>query len=234
MPRLRVVLTLNGTLINPDFCTIQTCSLDYAYTYVPSLPCNLAYLATFGAILIAQLCLGVFYRTWGFLAGMIGGLALEVIGYAGRVLLHKNPFNFDYFLIYLVCLTIGPAFLTASIYLCLGRIITVYGTGISRLKPRTYTVVFVSCDFLSLVLQAIGGALASTATTKSGSDLGVNSMIAGLVFQVFSLVLFMLLWAEFVWGVSTAPEYRRDERFPLLRSTFKFKAFQYCKFDTYF
>jgi hypothetical protein len=29
---------------------------------------------------------------------MVGGLALEIIGYAGRIQLHFNPFPFDPFL----------------------------------------------------------------------------------------------------------------------------------------
>jgi hypothetical protein len=51
-----------------------------------------------GIILLAQLVLGVFYRTWGFLIGMVSGLILELVGYAGRIMLHSNPFDFNNFL----------------------------------------------------------------------------------------------------------------------------------------
>lgn len=77
---------------------------------------------------------------------------------------------------YLICLTIGPAFLAAAIYLCLGRIVVVYGLDVSRVKPRTYSILFITCDFLSLALQAAGGALAATADTRADSDIGVNVM----------------------------------------------------------
>lgn len=73
-------------------------------------------------------------------------------------------------------------------------------------------------DFLSLVLQAAGGAISATADDKATSDTGVNVMIAGLSTQVASLFLFMLLAAEFAWRVRT----RRDqlnENFANLRST---------------
>jgi hypothetical protein len=98
---------------------------------------------------------------------------------------------------YLICLTIAPAFFTAGIYLCLGRIITVYGEEFSRLKPRTYTYLFVSCDLISLILQAAGGAITSIADEQSLHDTGVNIMIAGLVFQVASLVVFSVLAIEY-------------------------------------
>jgi hypothetical protein len=102
---------------------------------------------------------------------------------------------------YLVTLTIAPALLTAAIYLCLARIVTVYGAHLSFFKPRTYTLVFCGCDLVSLVLQALGGALASTANTQKDSELGKNIMLAGLGFQVFSLILFALCAGEFALRV---------------------------------
>lgn len=82
-------------------------------------------------------------------------------------MMHSNPFSKNNFLIYLVTLTIAPAFLSAAIYLCLVRIVVVYGEKRSRFRPRTYTVLFCSCDFLALLLQAIGGAIASIVNTAS-------------------------------------------------------------------
>ena len=93
-----LVPALNGTYIDPDFCTVQICPLTYAQlNYVPTFAGNLAYLIIFAVLLAAQLLLGVRYRTWGFLVGMVCGLLLEIIGYAGRVLLHDDVFNFNWF-----------------------------------------------------------------------------------------------------------------------------------------
>jgi hypothetical protein len=85
---------------------------------------------------------------------------------------------------------LAPALLTAAIYLCLGRIVHVYGAHLSYFKPRTYTLVFCTCDLISIVLQALGGAIASTSHTVSSSDEGRNIMLAGLIFQVISLFIF--------------------------------------------
>lgn len=127
---------------------------------------------------------------------------------------------------YLICLTIGPTLLSAALYLCLARIIVVYDTQLSRFQPRTYTITFMSCDFASLVLQSIGGGITSTAGDKSTSDAGVHIMVAGLAFQVFSLVLFMILCLEFAWCVRRAPG-AKEERFEGLRSSGGFKIFKY-------
>jgi hypothetical protein len=124
----------------------------------------------------------------------------------------------------LVTLTIAPAFLAASIYLCLARIVVISGTEISRFSPRTYTITFISCDFISLLLQAAGGAIASGANTPSQDKMGVNIMIAGLSFQVFSLTMFITLCAEFGLRVMRDPS-KMDPRFTKLRKMTLFRAF---------
>lgn len=122
-------------------------------------------------------------------------------------------------------LTIGPAFLSAAVYLCLGRIIVVYGEHFSRLKPRTYSVLFISCDVLALVLQAIGGGIASSTDIGSSTQqTGINIMIAGLATQVASMFLFLLLSLEFAWRAFK----NRGNWAPALaslRQTVLFKAF---------
>lgn len=222
--------TNSSVPFDPDNCTLATCSVkEYGQIqYIPNLAGNVAYTAIFGILIILQLVQGIRYKTWGYLAGMFFGIVLEIVGYAGRLMLHDNIFDNNSFIIYLIGLTIGPAFLTASIYLCLGRIITIYGVNLSLLKPRTVSILFVFCDFISLLLQAIGGAIASTADDNDGTDLGINVMIAGLASQVVSLVIFMVICSHFAWKVrknpmqlNSNPEYvslRNSRRWKLMLS----------------
>ncbi|KUL87018.1 hypothetical protein ZTR_05693 [Talaromyces verruculosus] len=193
-------------LDNDVLCTLSTCDLTLAhFTYIPNLGANAFLAALFGVCALIQFGLGIRYKTWGFLIAAICGLALEIIGYAGRIMINQNPFDKTNFLIYLVCLTIAPAFLSACIYLCLARIVVVYGENLSRFRPRFYTIVFCTCDFISLLLQAIGGAIASIATDYSTTQLGIHIMIGGLSFQVFSLVLFIVLCGDFAARVWRSP-----------------------------
>jgi hypothetical protein len=78
-------------------------------------------------------------------------------------------------------------------------VIVYRGENISCLRPRTYAIVFISCDIVALVLQSIGGAMTSTADDADGRETGVNIMIAGLAFQVAALTLFIALAVEFAW-----------------------------------
>lgn len=63
---------------------------------------------------------------------------------------------------------------------------------------------FLSVDFLCLVLQAVGGALADTADTSTEEWEGVHIMIAGLALQVASLLTFSVLCAHFAWRLRSA------------------------------
>lgn len=157
---------------------------------------------------------------------MFFGLVGEIIGYTGRLLLNQNPFDptGNDFLIYLVDLTIAPAFLSAAVYLCLARIVVVYGAHLSRFRPRTYTLIFCGFDLFSLILQAAGGGIASSATTASMDQVGINVMIAGLSFQVFSLALFATCCADFALRLYRNPS-SWSAKHKSLYESWLFKAF---------
>ena len=83
-----------------NLCVIQTFSLSLLEIYSSSsFAGNALYLAIFALILAILFSLGIRYRTWGFLSGLLGGLLLELIGYAGRVQLHYNDWPVSPFLL---------------------------------------------------------------------------------------------------------------------------------------
>ena len=85
---------ISSTGIPTIDCTLSTCNIlvDAYIQYQPSYGANGFFLALFIILLVAQVFLGIRYRTWGFLVGMFAGLVLECIGYGGRIKLHQNPF----------------------------------------------------------------------------------------------------------------------------------------------
>lgn len=50
-------------------------------------------------------------------------------------------------------LIIAPVFFTAALYVLLGILINVLGRESSLLSAKMYTIVFLSCDVISLVVQ---------------------------------------------------------------------------------
>ncbi|KAL3473687.1 RTA1 like protein-domain-containing protein [Aspergillus californicus] len=227
--------------MDPESCTLATCSLEDAYIhYQPTIAGNSVYAALFGILLIAQIIQFPLYRMWGFSGSMIAGLVLEVLGYAARILFHDDPFSFDYFLMQvpnLICLSIAPVFFCAALYFLLGRIVIAYqGEDISRLRPRNYAIFFVSCDIIALILQSAGGAMTSSAEDSAGRDVGVNIMIAGLAFQVAALTLFIALTSEFAYrlrrrsrgGPATVDGQSRKDAFAGIREKRRWKIFLFA------
>lgn len=93
---------------------------------------------------------------------------------------------------------ITKAFFAAAIYLTLKHMVLAVGEQYSRLKAKYYTWIFIGCDLFSLVLQGAGGGLAATADTDSAAATGNNLMMAGIVFQVFTLLIFGFLAGEYL------------------------------------
>ena len=175
-----------------------------------------------------------FFPSFGY---DLGGKDVTIFGTAPQSnitsIKTNQPFLFvqNAFLIQIICLTIGPAFLAAGIYFCLSRIVLTFGAENSRIKPLSYPRIFIPCDFFSLVLQATGGGMASAATHSNRSPTaGNNIMIAGLAFQVATLFVFILLSLDFAWRTwtrmrSLGATEALDQKHAALRRSFKFQAF---------
>jgi hypothetical protein len=213
-------------------CRLDKACLDEygSVHYLPSMFGNALFLGIFGLVLLLQIWpLGIRYKTWGYMGAMIGGCILEVVGYIGRILMNTTPFDDNNFIIYIVGLTIGPAFFSAAIYLGISRIITIFGSSLSFFKPRTVTLIFIGADLVSLILQSAGGAIASMADTQEDNDMGVNIMIAGLIAQVVATSAFAGVCLHLAWSIRKHPE-RLDPSYAQFRKTRKFTLFLSCKF----
>jgi len=135
-------------------------------------------------------------------------------GYVGRLLLHHDPFSKIGFKINVILLTIAPAFLSAGLYIMLKRLVQLFGPEFSRITPNAYAYIFVSADVVSIILQGAGGTISAIAKEKTFLDQGVNIMIAGLVSQIFTLLIFAGLCVDFFVQVrkhrQLQPSYRRQ------------------------
>lgn len=117
----------------------------------------------------------------------------------------------------------------------LGRVIVAIGSENSRLKPKMYTYIFVGCDLLALILQAIGGGIAATAKDHAGSMTGVHIMVAGLISQVITMAFFLAIWIDFILRtrrarISGSLACTQPPLYKELRSTKIFSLFQWSKY----
>lgn len=189
-------------MANPLLCDNVTpaCPVEASiYGYYPNTFANYFFAAFFGLFTFLNMYLGWRYRTWTYMIGMGLGCLSSCIGYAGRIMLHTNPFNSTAFKLQITLLIIAPAYLSAAIYLTLKHICLCFGERWSRIRPRFYTWIFIIADSVSLALQGAGGGIAASAGQNAKLRAkGDHLAMAGIVWQVFTLSAFGVLVIDFI------------------------------------
>ncbi|CZR59362.1 related to phospholipid-translocating ATPase [Phialocephala subalpina] len=204
---------------NPGLCTVE----NTIYGYYPSLGWNAMFIAAFAALAIPQLIIGTWKKSYFYSYAIACGCIGEAIGYGGRVMMHTNPYGDTAFTIQISCIIFSPAFIAAGIYLTLKHVIRTFGEERSRLPAKYITWIFITCDIISILCQAIGGGMAGGAGDNVKTrDNGTNLMIAGIVWQVATLTVFAGLVVDYAmstsrsWGIVSP-----DAKALLGKSSFK-------------
>ncbi|KAE9396597.1 RTA1-domain-containing protein [Gymnopus androsaceus JB14] len=173
------------------------------YGYTPSFAVGILFMTLFGISTFTHFCQAIAYRKWFFLYTAVFAGLIELAGWYGRVWSSKNVDNADAFTIQIVCTIVAPTPLLAANFIILARIIRKLGDSYSRLRPRRYSRIFVTCDIIALFVQAGGGSVASgTNISQSQVNTGSNIMLGGIGFQVGVMLCYMALATEYFWRFS--------------------------------
>ncbi|KAL8346910.1 hypothetical protein RB601_003444 [Gaeumannomyces tritici] len=181
------------------FCPVQLTTLGY----YPNRGANYFFAIGFGLCIIVALVLGTWKKTWSYMAFLTAGCALELAGYGARVALADNPWNKHAFETQICAIVLGPTLICISIYLTLKHVTLALGPSLSRVPPRVYPLIFVPADVSCLLVQAVGGALAASASAGDGVpnldlvNAGNRAIIAGICLQVVVLAAFGIMSADF-------------------------------------
>lgn len=222
--------------LNPNgVCTKETCSAtESVYGYAPYLSATIVFLILFALSGVIYLYQGIRYRhAWFFTGAMLLGCTSEFIGYIAKILLHNDPFSDTGFKMSVVMLTFAPAFYAAGIYYTLRHICLTFGSSFSRLQPRYYTWIFISCDVFSILLQAVGGGIASAGSDLTLVNIGTDIMIAGLSTQVATMFAFGVLAADYGLAVYRN-RHNLNPATASLRNTTRFRLFIVALWIAYF
>jgi len=168
------------------------------YQYVPTESVAIIFIVLFGLSTISHLGQATFYRMWWLLPtiGLCG--MLEVIGWAGRLWSSFSPLKGTPFKIQIVATILGPTPLLAANFVIFGVIIDRLGVQFSRLSPRSYTMFFLTCDIISLVVQGVGGGMAAVASGNGQNPAkGGHVMLGGIAFQLFVIIVYSFCAGEF-------------------------------------
>ncbi|KAI0376801.1 RTA1 like protein [Hypomontagnella monticulosa] len=184
-------------------CTLDSCPESFAvYGYRPNLGINVFFAVVFSFIAIWTTAIAIWKRRWISYSVVIAvGAILELVGYISRDLGWADPFDVNYFSIQFTLLTLAPVFTTAGICLSLKYLASRLGPGYLNISSKFYTSFFIPSDVVALIIQAVGGGLATSESTSdnppSPSDgllVGTKITIAGLALQVASLTVFLVLF----------------------------------------
>ncbi|QRW20637.1 RTA1-like protein [Rhizoctonia solani] len=170
---------------------------DLPFNYVPTGWIGILFIVLFGVTTAGHLLQALVFRTTYMIPTLVLCGIGELLGWAGRYWGHVNPYNEDAFMMQITTTIIAPSFMTAAMFLILPKIINELGTGYSRMPPRLYSIIFITADVTALVIQAVGGAMASIANTLDGAERGGRIMLGGIVIQLVAVVLYTLLGLEF-------------------------------------
>jgi hypothetical protein len=172
-------------------------NLTSPYNYVPTEYVCAIFIALYALSTLIHIGQMFRYRLWWLLPTVVLAGVAEVLGWSARLWSSKNPLLNNPFLIQISVTIIAPTPLVAANFIILGKIIRRLGGAYSRLSPRWYTTIFCTFDVISLVVQAVGGATASSATDEVGAENGAHIMLGGIVFQMACITIYVFLAAEF-------------------------------------
>ncbi|KAL2881514.1 hypothetical protein SGCOL_003081 [Colletotrichum sp. CLE4] len=149
----------NSTTPSYDTCKSlpPTCPIEYTFYGTPlSKPASTFFSITFALLLLLQLYHGIKSRTWSYYPWLGIGTLFECLGYLARAK-PRDPM--------ILTLLLVPTLVAAAISVTFKYLVIWNGSQWSVMRPSLYPWVFVGSNFVSIVVQVIGGgAMAAGAT----------------------------------------------------------------------
>lgn len=148
------------------------------------------------------------HKTWYFSLLCLGTF-MEIIGYVMRILSSKkDPYSVPFFVVQYFFIVVAPVFFSAAIYVILSKLIQQVGREYSPVPPKLILWTFVTCDVIATVVQILGAALVGSAySNQKNPNTFNNILLAGLAFQVFDFLIFVILFCWFLsktWSVMSS------------------------------
>ncbi|KAG2748005.1 RTA1-domain-containing protein [Suillus brevipes Sb2] len=183
------------------------------YNYVPTEWICVLFLVLYSISTVLHLGQALKFRLWWMLPTATFAGLLEILGWSARFWSSQNSRLLTPYEMQLVGTIIAPTPLVAANFIILGKIINQVGPQYSRLTPKYYTIIFCCFDVICLIVQAFGGASAARAVSQ-GTDatMGANIMLGGIAAQLFAIVVYVTLAAEFFLRLKRNAPFRHVEQ----------------------
>ncbi|KAF8714456.1 RTA1 like protein, partial [Rhizoctonia solani] len=147
---------------------------------------------------IPAICLIWARKHWAryMLTIMIGGVCYA-IGLFMRLPFGSNPDRLSLYIIMNMFTVLSPCAFIATVYMLLGRLaLHLDADEYLLVKAGIITKLFLTSDIVTLLIQAAGGGMAAMQSLK---DVGKKIFLIGLIVQLISFTLYMVVYAVFLY-----------------------------------
>ncbi|KAL8758730.1 MAG: hypothetical protein Q9199_001259 [Rusavskia elegans] len=183
------------------------------YGYTPTLALAVLALVLFALLLLFHTFRLYTTRLYAFSILLIFTTLCEIVGYVFRLRSSPppvgNPYGVINFVVQYFFIVTAPVFLSAAIYTTLTSFIAALSghnntIGAKRLSPfglskKTILGIFITADVIATIVQVAGAALIGASQSNRKSPVTANNiLLAGLAFQVFAFLVFLILLFIFI------------------------------------
>ncbi|KAJ7904703.1 RTA1-like protein [Mycena olivaceomarginata] len=189
----------------------------------------------FGLVVLVAFLQTWMVNKWGakFMLSMVIGCYTFAIGLGTRFGLHTNPESKGLYIIEYLFVVLSPCAFIASEYVLLGRLARYLNCDKHVLvNPRRISIMFISSDITTFLVQAAGGSVSISSNTPSGAKIGSNISLAGLAMQAASFLSFTCIFFVFIhrvrthepeaWTLHASKKWHQDWRTLAAAMTFSF------------
>ncbi|KAJ5373913.1 hypothetical protein N7517_005919 [Penicillium concentricum] len=188
--------TCTPTIAPDKYGWVPPSECDALYLYYPSFGAAVAAAVIFGLLMMAHFVQATMYKA-GFAWVILMGVSWETVAYAVRAFSTHNQQNETVVTVAQMFILLAPLWVNAFDYMVLARMIHFFvpERRIGMFKPSLLAKTFVLLDFISFVIQMIGGFMA-TGTDQQEMN-GIHIYMGGIGIQEFFIVCFLVLAVQF-------------------------------------
>ncbi|KAF8076467.1 RTA1-like protein [Lyophyllum atratum] len=145
-------------------------------------------------------CVWKYGAKW--MLSMVIGAYTFAFGLGTRFALHVHPESQGWYITEYLFVVLSPCAFIAADYVLLGRLASHLASAEYLLvSPRKITIVFVSSDITTFLIQAVGGSLSVSANAPARALAGSRIFLAGLAAQLLSFFVFTFIYLLFLYKV---------------------------------
>lgn len=166
---------------------------DSDFSYVPSKPAAIIFTILFAITMVVHIIQSSRARAL-FMLTLVIATFMEVLGYITRYIAIINDPQLWSYVTSQVAIVVAPSFLGAQDYMIVGRMMAYVGPESTFISHSIITKLFVIIDVICVMSQAGGAAMLSgSSVSKDSVTRGRSILIGGLILQVTSFGIFLLI-----------------------------------------